>query len=217
MHRTCRRCGKQFVPEKTHYQYCPRCYPDVAPMGDTTFHSRAGAAARTHGGVSRTTDNRRPVTLHGEATSREIVRGMRAFLTDLYQRPTQISTILRDAGIDAAEIACLREQRWLDDFVMRFCPRLWEWLGKVVGSKARDVIIDCHGLYGGETRSMPGIAHELGITADHAAALRGWALKKLRDPEKQAELPAMLVSTARSVLEARQKDRERKSSHQPQG
>ncbi|MBN1138988.1 MAG: hypothetical protein JXM73_20555, partial [Anaerolineae bacterium] len=212
-----RRCGKQFVPEKTHYQYCPRCYPDVAPMGGTTFRPRLGAAARRHGGVSRTSDNRRPVTLHGDVTSREIVRGLRDFFTDLYKHPTQASTLLLRAGMDESEIACLREQRWLDGFVMRFCPRLWEWLGKVVGSKARDVVIDCYGLYSGETRSMPGIARDLGITADHAAALRGWALKKLRDPEKQAELEAMLVSTARSVLEARQKDGERKGRFQPEG
>jgi hypothetical protein len=216
MKRKCRRCGKLFVPEKTHYQYCPRCYPDVAPMGGTTFRQRPGAAARSHGGVSRTSDNRRPVTLRGAVTSREIVRGLHAFFTDLYKQPTQTSTLLLGEGMEESEIACLREQRWLDDFVMRFCPRLWEWLGKTVGSKARDVVIDCYGLYGGETRLMPSIAHELGITADHAAALRGWALKKLRDPEKQAELEAMLVSTARSVLEARQKDGERKGGFQPE-
>jgi hypothetical protein len=186
-------------------------------MGGTTSRQRPGGAARVHGGISRLIDNRRPVTLHGDATSRRIIRGLYAFLTDVYKRDTQVSAVLRDAGMDESQIACLRQQRCLDDFVLRFCPRMWEWLGTTVGSKARKAVIDFYGLYGDKVRSVPSMAHELGITADHVAALRGWALKKVRDPEKLAELEAMLVSTARRVLEADQKNSERKGSYEPQG
>jgi hypothetical protein len=119
--------------------------------------------------------------LYGDVTSREIIQGMQGFLSDLYKQPTRISTILQNAGIAVSEIECQREQRWLNDFVLRFCPKLWEWLGTVVGFKARDVIVDAYGLYGDERRSIQGIAHELGITSDHAAALRGWALKQMLD------------------------------------
>jgi hypothetical protein len=136
---------------------------------------------------------------------------MDGFLTDLYRRPTRVSTILLNAGMDASEIDYFREQRWLNDFLLRFCPKLWEWLGSTVGTKAREVLIDSYGLYGGEGRSIPSIASKLGITSDHAKALRGWTLKQVRDVEKQAALEEMIVSTARSVLAARQKDKDRKS------
>lgn len=159
-----------------------------------------------HGGVWRATDRRRPVTLHGDVTSREIVQGVQLFLTDLYRRPTSISTLIQLAGMAASDIECLHETRCLNDFVLRFCPRLWEWLGETVGSKAQEVVTESYGLYGGGRRPFEGIARDLGITPDHAAALRGWALKQLRDHQKQAEMEEMIISTARSVLSGRVKE-----------
>src|SRR5512139_2619116 len=185
--RKCLRCGRQFVPAQAHHRYCPQCNLDNAPVGYTSPSQRPGVAARRHGGVWRGTDGRRPVTLYGDATSREIIQGMQVFLTDVYKQPTRISTILQDAGMTVPEIECLREQRCLNDFVLRFCPRLWEWLGTLVGSKAQELIINSYGLYGEERCPIENIAGELGITPDHAAVLRGWALKQIRDPEKQAE------------------------------
>ena len=205
MKRECLRCGNLFVPAKEHYRYCQTCYPDVAPLGCTTSRQKPGAAARIHGGVSRTTDGRRPVTLRGDATTREILRGLLAFLTDIYQCPTRISTLLHDAGMGASEVEYLRERRRLDAFVLRFCPELWEWLGTTVGTKAREVVIGFYGLYGGGGRRIHSIARDLGITTDHAGALRGWALKQIRDSEKRGELEEVVVSTARSILAARRK------------
>ena len=202
MKRKCLRCGKQFVPAKKHYRYCQACYPDVAPLGYTTRRQRPGAAARIHGGVSRTTDGRRPVVLRGDATAGETFQGLRAFLTDLYKHPTRVSTLLYDAGIYASQVEYLCEQKQLNTFILRFCPELWEWLGDTVGTKAREVVIDFYGLYGGGGRRIRSIAHDLGMTTDHARALRGWALKQVRALEKRSELEAMIVSTARSIGEA---------------
>lgn len=198
------------MPAQEHHRYCEQCRVDNVPVGHTSSKQRPGAPARTHGGAWRTTDSRRSVTLHGNATSREIAQSMQVFLTDLYRNPTHIGTILQHAGMAASEIERFHEQRCLNDFVLRFCPRLWEWLGKAVGSKARDMITDCYGLYGGQGRPVESIARELGITCDHAAALRGWALKQLRDPKKQTELEEMIVSAAHAVLATRQDGKEEK-------
>jgi hypothetical protein len=203
----CLRCGRQFVPAKKHYRYCQTCYSETRPLGHTTSRQRPGGAARIHGGISRTTNGRRPVVLRGEVTTREIVQGLQAFLTDLYRRPTRISALLRDAGMGESEIEYLRGQRRLKTFALRFCPELWEWLGTEVGSKARDVVVNCYGLYGGERCEIQSIARDLGITTNHAQALRRWALKQIRDSGKRSELEEMVVSTARSILAAREESR----------
>jgi len=142
------------------------------------------------------------VVLRGDATAGETFQGLRAFLTDLYKHPTRVSTLLYDAGIYASQVEYLCEQKQLNTFILRFCPELWEWLGDTVGTKAREVVIDFYGLYGGGGRRIRSIAHDLGMTTDHARALRGWALKQVRALEKRSELEAMIVSTARSIGEA---------------
>jgi hypothetical protein len=208
----CPRCGKWFVPKRKHYEYCHRCYPEVAPMGGTTSRQRHGGAARIHGGVWRQTDNRLPAELRGEITSQEIVRGMHASLTDLYGCPTKVSSVLRVAGMNTSDIACLRQQRCLDRFTKQFCPRLWEWMGTTLGTKARTIVIESYGLYGGNPRSVSAIGRELGVSADHASALRGWALKNMRATAKRIELEGMLVTAARDVLESPQKVGDRDDS-----
>jgi hypothetical protein len=146
------------------------------------------------------------VTLRGNATSRQIVWGMAAFLGDLYQQPTRISTVLHKAGLSASDIECLRQQRCLNDFALRFCPRLWEWLGDTVGTKARAVIIDLYGLYGSRGRRMGSIARKLETTTQNVGALRDKALEQMRVQQKQAELEELIVSTAKGILTAYQKE-----------
>jgi hypothetical protein len=205
MRRKCARCGRFFTPAKKTHRFCSWCFGETAPLGGTTARIRPGAPARRHGGVWRTTDGRRPVTLRGNATSRQIVWGMAAFLTDLYQQPTRISTLLRKAGLSGSDIECLRQQRCLDDFALRFCPSLWEWLGTTVGTKARAVIIDLYGLYGSRGRRMDSIARKLETTTQNVVALRDKALQQMRVQRKQAELEELIVSTAQSILTVHQK------------
>ena len=176
------------------------------PFGGTNVRIRPGAPARRHGGVWRTTDGRRPVTLRGDATSRQIVWGMAAFLSDLCQQPTRISTVLRKAGLSGSDIEFLRQQRCLDDFALRFCPRLWEWLGNTIGTEARAVIIDLYGLYGSRGRRMDTIARKLETTTENVVALRDKALQQMRVQRLQAELEGLIVSTAQSILTVYQKD-----------
>lgn len=206
MRRKCARCGRLFTPAKKTHWFCPRCFGETAPLGDTTPRIRPGAPVRRHGGVWRTTDGRRPVTLRGNATSRQIVWGMAAFLSDLYQKPTRISTVLRKAGLSVSDIECLRQQRCLNDFALRFCPSLWEWLGDTVGTKARAVIIDLYGLYGSRGRRINSIARKLETTTQNVVALRDKALQQMRVQRKQAELEGLIVSTAQSTLTVYQKD-----------
>lgn len=146
------------------------------------------------------------MTLRGNATSRQIVWGMAAFLSDLYQQPTRISTVLHKAGLSASDIECLRQQRCLNDFALRLCPMLWEWLGDTVGTKARAMIIDLYGLYGSRGRRMDSIARKLETTTQNVVALRDKALQQMRVQRKQAELEGLIVSTAQSILAVCQKD-----------
>ena len=105
-----------------------------------------------------------------------------------------------------SHIECLRQQRYLTDFVLRFCPRLWEWLGNTVVAKARAVIIDFYGLYGSRGRQMDSIARKLETTTPNVVALRDKALQQMRVQRKQAELEGLIVSTAQSILTVYQKD-----------
>lgn len=146
------------------------------------------------------------MTLRGNATSGQIVWGMAAFLSALYQQPTRISTLLRKAGLSGSDIECLRQQRCLDDFALRFCPRLWEWLGDTIGTKARAVIIDLYGLYGSRESRMDTIARKLETTTQNVVALRDKALQQIRVQRKQAELEGLMVFTAQNILTAYQKD-----------
>jgi hypothetical protein len=146
------------------------------------------------------------MTLRGNATSRQIVWGMAAFLSDLYQQPTHISTVLLRAGLSGSDIECLRRQRCLNDFALRFCPRLWEWLGDTVGTKARAVIIDLYGLYGSRGRKMDSVARKLETTTQNVVELRDKALRQMRVQRKQAELEELIVSTAQSILTVYEKD-----------
>ena len=105
-----------------------------------------------------------------------------------------------------SDIQCLRQQRCLDDFALRFCPRLWKWLGTTVGTKARAVIIDLYGLYGSMGRRMDSIARKLETTTQNVVAVRDKALQQMRVQRKQAELEELIVSTAQSILTVHQKD-----------
>jgi hypothetical protein len=140
---------------------------------------------------------------------------MAAFLGDLYGQPTQISTILRKHGLSASEIECLREQRCLNDLVMRFCPRLWQWLGVTVGTRGRAAIIARYGLYGARGRRVDSIAHKLGATAEEVMSLQDKALRQMRVQQKHIGLEESIVSTAHSVLAVHLKDPARQGERQP--
>jgi hypothetical protein len=98
------------------------------------------------------------------------------------------------------------QQRWLNDFALRFCPRLWKWLGDTVGTKARAVLIDLYGLYGSRGRKMDSLARKLETTTQNVVELRDKALRQIRIQQNQAELEELIVSTAQSILAVYQKD-----------
>jgi len=182
-------------------------------MGWTTYRQRPGAAPRRHGGISRLRAGR-PLILRRNLDSPEnqpsdttvtVLEGLRDFFTDLYRCPTRMSAFLRQAGLSQGELESLKCGPTLDSLVMRFCPKLREWLIETTGTKATDVIIEFYGLYGDKRRRIVDIAFDLGLTESHAGALRGWALKRLREPEAQAALKELGALVARSVLETKRK------------
>jgi hypothetical protein len=207
----CQRCGRYFTPRQHHHRYCDACHRDTAPMGWTTYRRRRGAADRRHGGTSRLQAGRPLILRRNRDLPRDqpsdttvtILGGFRDFFTDLYRCSTRLSAFLRQAGLSEDELASLKHGTTLDSLVLRFCPRLREWLIETVGTKATYVIIDFYGLYGDERRSVAHIAQDLGLTRSHAAALRGWALKRLRETEMQVTLQELGASVARDVLETK--------------
>jgi hypothetical protein len=182
-------------------------------MGWTTYRQRPGAAARRHGGISRLRAGR-PLILRRNLDSPEnqpsdttvtVLEGLRDFFTDLYRCPTRMSAFLRQAGLSQSELESLKYGPTLDSLVLRFCPKLREWLIETIGMKAADVIIEFYGLYGDKRRRIVDIAFDLGLTESHAGALRGWALKQLHEQEAQAALKELGALVARGVLETKRK------------
>jgi hypothetical protein len=180
-------------------------------MGWTTYRRRPGAPARRHGGISRLWAGR-PLILRRNLdsptdqpsdTTVTVLEGLRDFFTDLYRRPTRTSAFLRQAGLSQGELESLKCGPNLDSLVMRFCPKLREWLIETIGMKATDVIIEFYGLYGDKRRRIVDIAFDLGLTESHASALRGWTLKRLRGTEAQVALKELGASVARGVLETK--------------
>ena len=177
-------------------------------MGWTAYRRRPGAAARRHGGISRLWAGR-PLILRRNLDSPKdqpsdttvtVLEGLRDFFTDLYRHPTRMGAFLRQAGLSQSELESLKYGPSLDSLVLRFCPKLREWLIETIGMKATDVIIEFYGLYGDKKRRIADIALELGLTESHARALRGWALKRLRGTEAQAALKELGASVARGGL-----------------
>ncbi len=203
-HRRCQRCGEYFTPPQPNHWYCDSCYSEIAPMGSTTIKQRAGAAAHRHGGISRLWAGR-PLTLRSSDAAQEILVGFKDFFSDLYRRPMRMSEFLREAGLSQSELESLRDAPHLDKLVMRFCPKLREWLIETLGMNATCVIIDFYGLYGEGRRQLAEIAPDLGLTESHIEALRRWALKRLRKPEKQAALRDIAVAMARELLSAKER------------
>ena len=182
-------------------------------MGWTAYRRRPGAAARRHGGISRLWAGR-PFTLRRKLdlpkdqpsdTTVTVLEGLRDFFTDLYRHPTRMSAFLRQAGLSQGELESLKYGPSLDSLLLRFCPKLREWLIETIGMKAADVIIEFYGLYGDRRRCIADIASDLGLTVSHASSLRGWALKRLRETEAQAALKELGALVARGVLEAKGK------------
>lgn len=213
--RRCQRCGRLFIPRQPNHWYCDSCHSDIAPMGTTTPKRRPGVADRLHSGTSRVWAGR-PLTLHRRRdtpkdkpsdTTLAILEGLRDFFTDIYRRPTRLSLLLRQGGLGPDELECLKYGLTLDALVLRFCPKLREWLIETIGMKATHVIIESYGLYGDERRRMAEIAFDVGVTESHARALRGWALKRLRGADEQSALKDIAAAVARDVLRTRQ-DRE---------
>jgi len=180
-------------------------------MGWTTCRQRPGAPARRHGDISRLRVGRPLVLRRNSGAPKEqpsdttvtILEGLRNFFTDLYRRPIRTSMFLRQAGLSQDELESLKYGPTLDSLVLRFCPRLREWLIETIGTKATYLIIDSYGLYGDKRRNVANIAFDLKLTGSRAAALRGWALKRLRGTETQAALKELGASAARGVLETK--------------
>jgi hypothetical protein len=180
-------------------------------MGWITYRQRPGAPARRHGGISRLWAGR-PFTLRRKLdlpkdqpsdTTVTVLKGLRDFFTDLYRRPTRMSAFLRQAGLSQSELESLKYGPALDSLLLRFCPKLREWLIETIGMKATNVIIEFYGLYGDKRGRIVDIAFDLGLTESHARALRGWALKQLRGTEAQAALKELGALVARGVLKTK--------------
>ena len=213
-HRHCQRCGRYFMPRQRHHRYCDTCHRDTAPIGWTTYRRRPGAAARRHGGISRLWAGRSLILRRKldspkdqpSDTTVTVLEGLRDFFTDLYRRPTRMSAFLRQAGLSHDELESLKYGPTLDSLILRFGPKLREWLIETIGMKATDVIIEFYGLYGDKRRRILDIASDLELTESHARALRGWALKRLRGTEAQATLEELGASVARGVLKTEGSD-----------
>jgi len=67
-----------------------------------------------------------------------ILEGLQDFLTELCRCPTRMSTFLRRAGLSKDELESLKYGPTLDSLVLRFCPRLCEWLIRLI------LLIRCH-------------------------------------------------------------------------
>jgi len=182
-------------------------------MGTTIPKRRPGGADRLHGGTSRVWAGR-PLTLHRRRdtpkdkpsdTTLAILEGLRDFFTDVYRRPTRLSMFLCQAGLGQGELESLQHGLTLDSLVLRFCPRLREWLIETIGMKATHVIIESYGLYGDKRRDIAAIASDVGLTELHARSLQEWALRRLRGDEAQAALKEIAAAVARDVLRARPK------------
>ena len=125
-------------------------------MGWITCRQQPGAAARRHGGISRLRAGRPLVLRRNRGAPKEqpsdttvtILEGLRDFFTDLYRRPMRTSTFLRQAGLSQDELESLKYGPTLDSLVLRFCPRLREWLIETIGMKAIYLIIDSYGKHG---------------------------------------------------------------------
>jgi len=211
--RRCQRCRQFFTPRQPNHWYCDSCYSDIAPMGTTIPKRRPGGADRLHGGTSRVWAGR-PLTLHRRRdtpkdkpsdTTLAILEGLRDFFTDVYRRPTRLSMFLCQAGLGQGELESLQHGLTLDSLVLRFCPRLREWLIETIGMKATHVIIESYGLYGDKRRDIAAIASDVGLTELHARSLQEWALRRLRGDEAQAALKEIAAAVARDVLRARPK------------
>ena len=136
-------------------------------------------------------------------TTVTILRGLENLFTDLYRRPTRLSSFLRQVGLGEGELESLKRHTTLDALILRFCPALRELLIETVGMKAAYLLVEFYGLYGDERRPTEKIAPDIGLTRSRGGALRGWALKQLRGAEAQTTLQELGVSVARGVLEAR--------------
>jgi hypothetical protein len=169
-------------------------------MGFTRINLRPGAASHRHGGISRLTDGHRPITLRGDKTRENIIEGLTDFLRDLYRRPTRLSTLLQE-GMKSEQLKFLSDTVNLDNFVMRFCPELREWLIATVGLKSTDILIDFYGLYGEPRQASEAIAKEFALGESDVTKLRFWALKQLRATENRAALKEIALTVARSVVD----------------
>lgn len=199
--RACIRCGQPFKPAKPHYRYCDACNRDTTVMGWTKINSRANAAAHRHGGVSRLRTDRRSVVLQGNITCDRIMKALEKFLTDLYQRPMNLYTLMAKGGLAKDAIHTLKDDRHLTSLVMDFCPSLREWLIEKLDHTSTDLLIGFYGLYGDEPVPVAQLAHNLGLAGEeHGRNRQWWALRHLRNLEWLQELEKLAVNAARKAV-----------------
>jgi hypothetical protein len=122
------------------------------------------------------------------------------FLLDLYRRPTRLSSLLQEQGIESEQLKLLSDPLAIDDLVMHFCPELRAWLIATVGLKSTDILIDFYGLYGEPRRTSEAIARDWSLGENDVTKLRLWALKQLRTPENNIALREIAIEVARDIL-----------------
>jgi len=120
-------------------------------------------------------------------------------LGDLSYRRLTLNRLFDEDGQTALRAGILEHPDRHQSFVMLFCPELREWLIDVIGYNSADLIIEYYQLYGDEAITIQEIAHDQGLTPDHAERRQLWALKELYAPKAQEGLRDVLRSVVRQM------------------
>jgi hypothetical protein len=213
--RQCARCGRPFEPARPHFTICTKCYRDTlnhpplprvrAPLNTVSTKHRIGGGTRQHGGVWRLSDGYEPASKYikfpaAETSTRDLVLGVNRFLSAWYQRQTRISDILRREGLRPEEIACFHDEAHIRLLVDWLCAEIRNWFIQHVGQDTSKLLIAWYGLYGDPPQPLDAIAETLEMDEDHARRRQLWALNKLRHPDLEPSLPALVRDTARRKL-----------------
>jgi hypothetical protein len=122
--------------------------------------------------------------LKGEETPRIVFRGLRDFLSEVFrQSNVRVSTLLERTGLDTDTIEQLKQPTQQDYLIVRLCPELRWWLLDLMGPRQTTIIVDFHGLYGEEPKTIKQIAINLGIDQDHGEKFKQRDIRQLRQKE----------------------------------
>jgi hypothetical protein len=170
-------------------------------MGWTKVSNRANASPHRHGGVSHLRTARRSVVLHGPLTSQKILAGFKDFLTELYQRPMGLSSLLVRAGLNRQEVQSLNNSNGLNSLVMDFCPAFHNWIIETLDHTSSYLLIDFYGLYGDAKVSMNQLVRNLDLKDEaHGHNRLHWILRQLRTPERLQQLELVALTIAKAII-----------------